>query len=133
MTKQKMTETNKSKSDSSKLQTLINLLESKPELVDLLIDSVVKEGATKKKPEWRGRHLILFPNGEYKYLTPAEMNAKEIVDNLIKKKKLSTVPSETALNRFFQSGPIRTLNKADRFFAKQYYKQYYLDWSEKKK
>jgi len=93
---------------------------------------VVKEGAKKKKPNWRGRELTLFPNGEYRYLTPSEINAKKIVDDLVKKKTLSTVPSDTALNTFFESGKIRALSKKDRFFAKLYYKQDVLQWSEKK-
>ena len=130
MTRQKMTETNKSK---DKLQTLIALLESKPELVDVLIDSVVKDGTKKKKPIWRGRELVQFPDGDFRYLTPAQQKAKEIVDALVEKKTLSKTPSEATMNKFYSSGKIRGLSKEDRFWAKHYYKQFILQWSEKKK
>lgn len=125
-----MTVNNKS---NDRLDALVQLLNAKPELVDVLLDNLLSGGKKKKKLNWRGKKLTLFPNDEKRYLTPKELEAKEIVDTLVKAKKLSKTPSVAALNAFFQNGKIRNLSKEIRFFAKHYYKQYILDWSVMKK
>ncbi len=130
MTIQKMTEINKS---NDRLDALVQLLNAKPELVDVLLDNLLAGGKKKKKLNWRGKKLTLFPNDEKRYLTPKELEAKQLVDTLVKAKKLSKTPSVAAMNSFFQNGKIRNLSKDIRFFAKHYYKQYILDWSVFKK
>lgn len=134
-TKQKMTETNKnseSKKDmlDLKLDTLLNLIKAKPELLDVLLDNVVATGNKKRKNKWRGRVNTLFPNGEYVYLTPTELVVKGIVDVLVDKKTLSKIASVAGMNKFYSNSKIRGLSKTDQHFAKQYYKQYILDWSQ---
>lgn len=46
MTQQKMTETNKS---NEKIEMLMQLLASKPELIDVLLDNILAEGKKKRK------------------------------------------------------------------------------------
>lgn len=126
MTQQKMTETNKS---NEKIEMLMQLLASKPELIDVLLDNILAEGKKKKKPIWRGRKLILFPNETEQYLTLSQQKVKQLVDELVSTKKLSKKASENAMNRFYGNTKIRGLSKEDRLWAKHYYKQYILDWS----
>ena len=131
MTIQKMTETNKS---NDKMDMLISILKARPDAVDVMLDSLLNKGNKKKKQSWRGRELILFPNNEYKYVTPEQHEAKEIVDGLVnstnKKEKLSTVPSEAGMNKFYASNKIRGLSKDMQFWAKHYYKQFVLEWKK---
>lgn len=127
---QKMTENNKS---NDRLDALVQLLTAKPELVDVLLDNLLAGGKKKRKLNWRGRTLTLFPNDEKRYLTPKELETKELIDSLVKTKKFSTTPSVAAMNKFYQNGKIRSLTKEIQHFAKHYYKQYILDWSVFKK
>ena len=75
-----MTETNKS---NDKMDMLISILKARPEAIDVMLDTLLNQGNKKKKQSWRGRELILFPNNEYKYVTPEQHKAKEIVDGLV--------------------------------------------------
>ena len=130
MTQQKMTETNKSNDD--KIAMLVNILTNRPDSIDTLLDAVLNPGSKKKPQSWRGRELILFPNKEFKYLTPEQHKAKEIVDDLVnntnKKVKLSKAPSEATMNKFYSNSKIRGMTKDMQFWAKHYYKQYILEW-----
>jgi len=128
MTQQKMTETNKS---NDKLDTLVALLTSQPELIEVMLDSIIAKGKKKKPQFWRGRELTLFPNDQYQYLTPGELEAKNIVDALVKSKKLSKVPSVATMNKFYSNQKIRALKKELQFFAKHYFKQNHLNWKPK--
>lgn len=125
MTQQKMTETNRS---NDKLDMLVSLLTNQPDLIDVLLDSIIAKGKKKKPQFWRGKELILFPNDQYRYLTPGEHGAKKIVDTLVKTKKLSNVPSVATMNKFYSNVKIRGLSKELQFWAKHYYKQNHLDW-----
>ena len=129
MTQQKMTETNK---NNEKLDLLLSILTKEPESLEMLLDLVLAKGSKKKKPIWRGRTLTTLPNGEHQYLTPPEIHVKNIIDELVATKKLSLIPSEAAMNKFFGNSKIRALSKDDRFFGKHYYKQYILQWGKKK-
>ena len=128
MTQQKMTEINKS---NDKLDMLVSLLTNQPDLIDVLLDSVLAKGKKKKPQSWRGRELTLFPNDKYQYLTPGELEAKKIVDALVRSKKLSKTPSVATMNKFYANGKIRALSKEMRFWAKLYFKQNHLDWKPK--
>ena len=128
MTQQKMTVNNKS---NDKLDMLVTLLTNQPDLVDVLLDSVLAKGKKKKSQFWRGRELVLFPNDQYQYLTPGEFEAKKIVDVLVKSKKLSTVPSVATMNKFYSNQKIRGLSKELQFWAKHYFKQNIINWKPK--
>jgi hypothetical protein len=125
-----MTEINK---NNEKLDLLIQILTNQPESIDILLNTVLAQGKKKKPKIWRGRELTLFPNGEEYYLTPSEQKTKKIIDELVKTKKLSNIPSEATMNKFYSNSKIRTLSKKEQFWGKHYFKQNILDWSVIKK
>lgn len=90
--------------------------------------SSLKDGTRTRPKVWKSRELVVFPGGDSHYLTKEEIKAKKIVDDLVAKNQFSTVPSEAALNKFYGHARIRSLPSELKFFAKQYYKQYYIDW-----
>ena len=98
-------------------------IEDTLKMLELYLD---KQASKPKKVKWRNRTLTLFPNDSKMYLTSEQIIAKKIVDKLIKDKTFSTTGSITALNTFLGNAEIRALSPDLAFFAKMYYKQFYL-------
>lgn len=117
-------EIKKLKSELASLKKLITKQSNETGLVDKIAQVLDRQAEKPKKKLWRGRELTVFPNGGKHYVTPNQKKAKELVDNLIADKKLSTVASEAALNKFLGNAKIQELDRSLKFWAKQYYKTY---------
>ena len=115
--------------ENKKLQKTLKESNKAPSMEDTLkmLELYLDRQANKpRKEKWRKRTLTLFPNDTKMYLTSEQIVAKLIVDKLIKDKTFSTTGSITALNTFLGNAEIRALSPDLAFFAKMYYKQFYL-------
>lgn len=99
---------------------------------------IEKQQSEPKPPEWHGRFLYDLPNGTQTYFTKKEM---EVANRLLKEakdKKLSKVVSPKSLDSFFSNAYVLSLEGDLKWFAKQFYKTYIMDFEayrakEKKK
>ena len=111
--------------ESNKAPTMEETLK----MLEIYLD---RQASKPRKEKWRKRTLTLFPNDTKMYLTSEQIIAKLIVDKLIKDKTFSTTGSITALNTFLGNAEIRALSPDLAFFAKMYYKQFYLTFPGQK-
>lgn len=122
--------------ENKKLQKTLKESNKAPSMEDTLkmLELYLDRQANKpRKEKWRKRTLTLFPNDTKMYLTSEQIVAKLIVDKLIKDKTFSTTGSKTALNTFLGNAEVRALSPDIAFFAKMYYKQFYLTFPGQKK
>jgi len=78
---------------------------------------------------WNGRTQYTTPKGKELWLTELEKSTAIQIEKLHKAGKLSKTVSPASLNKFFKQRVILELEGFDKWFAKQYYKAYIIDWN----